>query len=147
MAERKYIKSFDIYRRGKVAAQFKLQPDIERPGVFVDLTDKAKGDGFDWADKVTIKLGVNDLCAIASGLSNGDKEIKLFHDPGAGTEDKGSISKNISFTKSTTGYFMNVSIVKDRKPLKRISVAMSPPEIYALIVLFEIAIPKILRWN
>jgi len=147
MSDKKYPKSFDIYRKGKAAAQFKLAADIDRPGVFLELSDTPKGDGFLWDDKVTVKLGIPDLTKIASGFNNGTEEIKIYHDPGAGTDDKGKISKNISFKRSATGYYMNVSVVKDRVPVKRINVAMSMDEVFALTVLFETAITKILRWG
>lgn len=142
-----FIKSFDIYRRGKVAAQFKLAADIDRPGIFVEMSDKPKGDGFDWKEAVRFKLGLNDIAKVANGLTNSEKEIKLFHDPKAGTAEKGHTNKNISFVKSDNGYYMNVGIVEDRKPVKRISVAMSKDEVYELIVLLNISIPKILRWT
>lgn len=142
-----FIKSFDIYRRGKVAAQFKLAADIDRPGIFVEMSDKPKGDGFDWKEAIRFKLGFNDIAKVANGLTNLETEIKLFHDPKAGTAEKGHINKNISFKKSDNGYYMNVGIVEDRKPVKRISVAMSKDEVYALIVLLNISIPKILRWT
>jgi len=142
-----FIKSFDIYRRGKVAAQFKLAADIDRPGIFVEMSDKAKGDGFDWKDATRFKLGFNDIAKVANGLANSDEEIKLFHDPKAGTTEKGHINKNISFKKSDNGYYMNVSVMEDRKLVKRISIAMSKDEIYILKVLLDISIPKILRWT
>lgn len=147
MADKKYPKSFDVYRKGKAAAQFKLAADIDRPGVFLELSDTPKGDGFLWDDKVTVKLGIPDLTKIANGFNTGAEEIKIYHDPGAGTDDKGKISKNIAFKRSATGYYMNVSVVKDRVPMKRINVAMSSDEVFALTVLFETAITKILRWS
>ena len=63
-----YSKSYGIYRKGKVAAQFKLQDKIERPGVFLELSDKPKGDGFIWDEKIVVKLGMPDLGKILDGL-------------------------------------------------------------------------------
>jgi len=147
MSEKKYAKSFDVYRKGKAAAQFKLAADIERPGVFLELSDTPKGDGFLWDDKVSVKLGIPDLMKIARGFNNGAAEIKIYHDPGAGTTAKGQISKNISFKQSSTGYYMNVSVVKDKVPIKRVNVALSSDEVFTLTILFEVAITKILRWS
>ena len=142
-----FMKSFDIYRRGKVAAQFKLAANIDRPGIFVEMSDKAKGDGFDWTDPIRFKLGFNDIAKVANGLTNSDSEIKLFHDPKAGTTEKGHINKNISFKKSDNGYYMNVSVMEDRKLIKKINIAMSRDEVYILKVLLDVSITKILRWT
>lgn len=144
-----FRKEFGIYRKGKVAVQFKLNENIERPGVFMELSDKPRGDGFDWSEssKITVKLGINDLLAIAHCLSSGSESIQLYHDPMAGTGNKGAISKNIQLIRNAKGYYINVSLVEKGKQSRKISVPASHPEIYALVMLFNQAILKILRWD
>ena len=143
-----YSKSYGIYRKGKVAAQFKLQDKIERPGVFLELSDKPKGDGFIWDEKIVVKLGMPDLGKILDGLERSLDNITLFHDPGAGTDSKGEVSKNIQFKKANEGsYYMNVSLVQNRKVVKKISIALNSAEVRTLMCLVDVAIPKILGWN
>lgn len=144
-----FPESYNIYRKGKTAAQFKIGANIDRPGIFVDLTDKPKGDAFDWKDKITIKLGLNDLGAMLSTIKNNEKELKLFHDPGAGTDDKGSVSRTITLVRNDSkqkGYYFNVTSSQDGKA-KRISVAMNNSEITILECLITVTIPKMLRWK
>lgn len=143
-----YLKSYGIYRKGKVAAQFKLQHEIERPGIFLELSDEPRGEGFNWDNKITVKLGMADLGKILDGLETSTEEISLFHDPGAGTEHKGEVSKNIQFKKAAKGsYYLNVSLVESRKVTKKISIALSPAEVRTLMCLIDVAIPKILGWD
>ena len=145
--KRLFMKSFNVYRKGRAAMQMKIGTDTERPGIFIDMSDEPKGDAFNWSNKITVKLDLNDIGSIIHGIEQGE-DVKLYHDPGAGTTNKGQIGKNISLAKSTKGQrFFNVSVMKDRKEIKKISIVMNDSEIACFKVLLQYSIPRLLRWE
>ena len=147
----KFIDSYDIYRRGRAAMQFKLGLNVRdgaKPGVFIDMTDKPKGDAFDWNGKVTIKLGINDLGMILSGLDKSLDKIEMIHDPGAGSDSKGAITKSITIVKNPkrAGYYFNIVVSENKKMTRKISVLMSDADIAILKSILNVAVCRILRW-
>lgn len=128
----------------------------EREGaIFMDMAP-AKGERvYDWDQKIVFALSVTDasklLYAIEAGVEVVDKS-SIFHDPGAGTDRKGQVSKSLSMT-SPKGYLapgggclLNLKQKAGEKTLSH-SVGLLPSEVVALRELLRSSIPQMLGWK
>jgi hypothetical protein len=115
--------------------------------VFMEITSTKEANVYDWENKVTIALSVNDLGKILLGLRTGE-DVKLMHDPGAKSESAGAVRKhlNISSPKGTTaGCIVSVSMIAGDQEKKHM-VPLTGDELLVLATLVQAAIPRALGW-
>ena len=65
--------------------------------VFLEITSTKEKDVYDWENKITMALSVNDLGKVLMGLMTGN-EVKIMHDPGAKTDTAGTVQKYLGIT-------------------------------------------------
>lgn len=115
--------------------------------VFLEITSTKEANVYDWENKITIALSVNDLGKILVALRTGE-EMKLMHDPGAKSESAGSVQKHLKFSSpngTASGCIINASMVAG-DVTKSHMVPLSGDELVVLGTLIQAAIPRALGW-
>ena len=117
--------------------------------VFVDITSARGKNEYDWDNKITFALSVNDLGKLIYGLrTNNEDYLSLIHDPGAKSASAGKVRKHINFTSPNgpaEGYILSVTMVvgKDKRTH---TVPLKPDEVLIIGTLFQTAVSKALAW-
>jgi len=115
--------------------------------VFVEMAPTIGKNVYDWDNKITFALSVNDMSQLLLGLRTGD-EVKLMHDPGAGTDNKGQVSKYMTFNSPNGtkigGFLYLTQIINDDK--RNYKVPLSGAEVVALGELLRVALTRALAW-
>lgn len=121
---------------------------IQREGaVFMEITSATSPDVYDWNNKIVMALSVNDLGKLLVTLRTG-ADLKLLHDPGAGSEKKGQIRKTLFVSSPKgieSGCMFNANSVADGTE-KRHTVPMTFDEVCVLGTLVSTAISRCLNW-
>lgn len=123
-----------------------------RPGaILVEITKGVSQHKYDWSQKITFALSVQDLSAILNAFARGDK-VRRFHDPYKGQPGReGKLSRTLEFDVGTNGGY----IIKAQQVTKgfgsddgtvRHAVGLSADEVRILRILFNSIIPKLLAW-
>jgi len=150
-----------IIWRTSSALQFSLKPgkpvNIEsQRGSYIG-TDKgcvflvaAKALGknkYDWANKISFKLGEHEISRFRRGLK-GDPQ-KFFHDTNKGREGEGELVKtvNMAFNDEQTKIFINVSMKKHGEVLQIPGIAIDRAEADGIHHLLGIALGRVLGWS
>lgn len=138
-----------------------VQFDLKRPSVpegkqypeegvvFLNITSSSGGNIYDWENKIVMALNVNDISQLNMLFEGRLSEVKLFHDPGAGTQSKGQVKKQlyVSAPKGISeGAMLTASQDKNGKQVQH-KVPLSGSEVNTLAVLFRAAIPAMLGWS
>jgi hypothetical protein len=124
---------------------------IQREGaVFMEITSATAADKYDWENKIVIALSVDDLSKMIIGMTTGS-ETKILHDPGAGSEYKGKIRKNLNLVSPKgvlEGCMLSVTETDDTntEATKKHTVPLSPDNLVVLTQLFRSAIVNCLAW-
>ncbi len=139
---------FSIFK-GQTAARFQLQkPEKEedrfRTGCisFQIAPYKEMRNGnriYNWEEKkISSKLGVNDLTNIIYALESGG-DVKLFH-------EFNGVSKSITMNPNTEkgGYFLAVQ--QNGESAQKLSIPLTAPETYGLLIMMKAALPLIHNW-
>lgn len=139
---------FTIFK-GQTAARFQLQkpekPEEKFKTGCVSLQiaplkeTKGKVKIYNWEEqKISCKLGVNDLTNILYALETGT-DVKLFH-------EYNGVSKTISFTLNAErgGYFIHVQ--QNGENAQKLSIPLSSQEVYGLFTMLKVALPLIHNW-
>jgi hypothetical protein len=121
---------------------------ISREGcVFLEITSPSAPDVYDWANKIIIALSVTDLGKLLVGLRAGT-EVKLLHDPGAGSDKMGQIRKTLNFVSPNGleqgGILTAGETSGDNK--KQHKVPFTGDEVLVLAVLVQTAISRCMNW-
>ena len=114
---------------------------VEKAGaVFIEM---AKGTGkereYDWAKKLNFAISSNDLPLIYKAVQDSKKtgifDLKLIHDPGAGSGDKGKVIKKLTIKNATNPgtYFFSIFISTD----VNISISIHNGELYEFLKFIE----------
>ncbi|HOB72949.1 MAG TPA: hypothetical protein PKG54_00350 [Phycisphaerae bacterium] len=155
---RRFNKAFQIYKPrregGGCASGWELNADKE--AVFLDVAaqiGQMEGETnarFDWANKLTMKLGVTDIGELLAVLERRQKGIGpskdgrhrgLFHKTAAGTT-------TLIFEESLQqpGWHLRIGVQKAGGEVQNLSHSISPGEGATLLVLLRLAIERIYRW-
>lgn len=121
---------------------------LSREGcIFLEMTSPSAPDVYDWANKVIFAMSVTDLGKLLVGLRSGN-EVKLLHDPGAGSEKMGQVKKTLSFTSpkglEAGGLLSLYETAIDNK--KSHTVPLTGDEVMTLAVLIQAGISRCLNW-
>lgn len=143
------VKNFDSPEQKCDCSDVKM---IQREGtIFLEITSAKAPDVYDWDNKITMALSINDMGKILVALRTGSA-LELLHDPGAGSESKGKIRKylNISSPKGIeNGCILNASetnSMTEQAPKKHM-VPMTLDEVTVLATLLQAAIGRCLAWS
>jgi hypothetical protein len=115
---------------------------------------------YDWDNKEIMNLTVTDISKLICFLrspsrypkegTDGDYEVTIFHDPGAGGASRGEVSKFLSLSKTQkmNNFFLSTTTKKKTtNTIDKKSLPISPDEATALMILLESSIPSILSWT
>lgn len=128
---------------------------VREGAVFVDITSAKDKNVYDWDNKITVALSVNDLGKVVYFLKTGrdpregKAELKLMHDPGAASAAKGKVQKHILFASPNgiaSGFMLNVTQVSGQDKRSH-NVPVSGDETMVLATLLQTAISKALAWG
>lgn len=109
---------------------------------------------YDWDNqKVRMAWSIGDCSTILCFLEGQSSEINIFHDPGAGTSNRGKVSKSCRMNlfegkKISSGCQMSVSI-NDKENDFRVTVPipLRREEVKRLAVCLRSAIPTLIGWQ
>lgn len=110
---------------------------------------EAKGErSYNWTDKVTISLDVNEVGKFLWGLK-GIEKCDFYHDRYKGTDQEGTETKQMSISPSQDRkkLFVNVSLRRGELTRQIPGISLGPSDVETLEPLLRAAIPKILGWS
>ncbi len=137
------------YHGNFALSEGKLQPGWrQREGcIFLEITSAVDKNVYDWANKITMALSINDMGKVMQTLLYGE-ECKIMHDPGAQSETAGQVSKflSISSPKGIKAGCMFTVSVKSGEQVTTHKVPLTGDECIVLRALIQAAIPTALNW-
>lgn len=125
--------------------------------VFLEVTSVKDGQKnvYDWEKKIVFALSITDLGKLLYGMRTGclDKdgnpgEVKITHDPGAGSEAKGKVQKYLSLSSPkgpAAGFYLSMTQFGGQEKMTH-KVPITADEGVVLGALFQSAISKLLNW-
>lgn len=140
-----YPAPFCIYKKS-AAAQFVLLPPkrnekgrIEKEGaVLVEVAKAVSEKTYDWTNKITFALGINDMLQIFDNLDN---PPRLLH-------KLGEVTKTLELKQGEAQYAGTYMMhISDASTKNKISVPLSGGEYFVLTGLFKSSIAKMLGWE
>jgi hypothetical protein len=115
---------------------------LRNGSVFIEFANAVEGKDkeYDWKNKLNFAIGIGDFPIVYTAyrelLRSGKMDLKLFHDPNAGTDKKGGNIKTfqiINGSKAGT-FFIGLS---QTEPKLKISLPLSVGELYMFIKFIE----------
>jgi len=115
--------------------------------VFVDITSTKGQNEYDWDNKIAMSLSINDIGKILLALRT-NKDLELFHDPGAKSSTQGEVNKKfrVSFSGDPSKGCLISSSEKSGSGTKQHTVPLSADETVILATLLQSVVPKLLSW-
>ena len=117
--------------------------------VFVEVANTASPNVYDWKNKTTIALSINDMAEFLLVLEGQKKEASITHDPGAKSATQGQINKRMSVASPKGivegGVLVNVSF-KHSNDERKYMIPLNPAETKRLAVCMRQAISTALNW-
>lgn len=128
---------------GKLAEGWKTRDGA----IFMEITSTKDKNVYDWENKITIALSVNDLGKVLFALKTGE-ETKIMHDPNAKSDRAGQVQKflNISSPNGTSQGCMIRASMTSNGQTKSHQVPLTGDELLVLGVLVQAAISRALGW-
>jgi hypothetical protein len=124
--------------------------------IFLEMAPANGPNNYDWDNnKITIALSVTDISKIIMYLRapthqmfSKKGKLSIYHDPGAGTNDRGKVTKTLEINKDPDKTNFFVAAYQNSGNEKREAVCpVSPDEAISLGTLLQAAIPQILAWT
>jgi hypothetical protein len=116
--------------------------------VFVETSQAIGANKYDWDNKITFALSIEDIGKVLFFLETG-ANLSIMHDPGAKTEAQGAIKKylNLSSPKGLLegGAFLKLTM-EGMGQKKEHMIPMTPDECIILRQLLKTMAPKCLNW-
>jgi len=141
-------KGLSIFERSETGRLHLKEGWKTREGaVFMEITSTKGKNIYDWANKITLALSVNDLSQVLLTLLTG-QECSIMHDPGAKTEAQGAKKKWLKISSpggTAKGAIVSVTQQAGGEKISH-TVPMSGHEVVALKALLERAITQALNW-
>lgn len=110
----------------------------EKESVFLEFAKQKDEKSYDWQNKLTIKLSINEIAKINVFYINKLSEVNLFHDPAKGDYKSSFKNAVLKITKSTTGnsYMFRLNQQETDGKLNSITVNLNEEELYTLHLIF-----------
>lgn len=125
--------------------------------IFLEMAPASGPNVYDWENnKIIISLSITDIPKMLlylrapghSAFKRTDGKCKIFHDRGAGTNDRGSNTTSIEMHKPADRDNIFISgYQKNGDRTKNATVTVSPDEAIAMGTLLQAAIPLLLAWD
>lgn len=142
--------SFRLYKANKTntGGAFRLDLNPERKAVFLEAAGQMNERRFDWENKITMKLSVDDLGRLIALFQGKVNSIRLFHEPGKGEYESSKETKNtvLELVRSDRGYLLKLSQQSMDNIVSSVQVPISIHEGEIVRVLLEKAIIRIHKW-
>jgi hypothetical protein len=148
----KYAEAVKFYKK-RAELQVKIaKPEADEGGritkkgaIFFEMANALSGGDpknprMDWANKIIMKIGTNDIAQILHGLRTRSPEIKLFHSNATG-------SSTCSIKPGNEGSYGVSIFKKDGEESKNASLFLSGPDMVVLSTLLAAALPVTLGWS
>jgi hypothetical protein len=124
--------------------------------IFLEMAPAVGKNTYDWEhSKILIALGITDIPKIILYLrapnhpifQKSDGKLKIYHDRGAGSKDRGQVVTSLTFEKPADkdNIFVH-GFYKKNGAQKNATVTVSPDEAVAIGTLLQASIPTILAW-
>lgn len=148
-----FSSSYKLYKGaggGFGVVQFDLTPKHQSKKelgvVFLQAAPATNKNVYDWDNKITMALSMQDITTILGGLRDPNKAIELYHDRHKGTHMEGSVIKTLHMTRGQKGGFFLNLYMKDQGKEQKISVPLSDADVSGLAILLRRALVRILGW-
>lgn len=107
--------------------------------LFMDITSAIDRNVYDWDNKIIFALNIWDMAKILTWLETGAKEeLKLMHDPNAGSANKGQVQKFVKFS-SPQGLGVGCTIQASQRNASGNNIShMVPVATYELVALKQV---------
>jgi hypothetical protein len=125
--------------------------------IFLEMAPATGPNVYDWENsKIIMALTITDIPKILlylrapkhSAFKKSDGKLKIYHDRGAGTNDKGKDTTTIELNKPDDRDNIFISAYQKRgNQTKSATVSISPDETVAMAKLLDASIPLILAWD
>lgn len=125
---------------------------VAREGaIFMDITSAKDKNVYDWDRKIIFAYNVMDVAKVVEWLEgDGAQELKLMHDPGAGSKAKGKVQKFITWN-SPKGFGVGCQIQASQRSAGGENIYHNVPisrhEMILIRELFKAFIPFALCWR
>lgn len=146
----------DIVRKANFSSQVKCTHEgcdgslSPREGnIFLEMAVTTKPNAYDWDRKIQFCLSVKDVGEILTAMKKGITKT-LTHDPGAGTQKKGNITKVLKWEVKDKSKGALLSLYEKKKGDEKgrnVMVPLSLDEVLTLGLLFEAVTPSMLAWT
>jgi hypothetical protein len=122
--------------------------------LFLEMTSATGRNEYDWKQKVIMALSIVDMGKILDVVEGRTKEggqvqpCKIIHDPGAGTDRKGLVTKNLTISSPEglrRGVIVTISETSGGET-RRHTVPLSGDEVTRLAVCLRAVLPRALAW-
>jgi hypothetical protein len=124
---------------------------VAREGaVFMEITSTKDKNVYDWDRKIVFAFNLWDVGKALQVLEGQKQEVKLMHDPHAGSADKGKIQKYVTISSPkglTEGILINASQRTSGGENVNHMVPLSGHEVIILRECFKSFVPFALSWN
>lgn len=117
--------------------------------LFMEITSTTGKNEYDWENKITVALSVNDLSKLLVVLEGLAPEVKLMHDPGAKSASAGKVQKYVNLSSPQgikEGCMLQVSEKKADGEMKKHTVPLTADEVCLLRTAVRGFIPVALAW-
>ena len=125
--------------------------DSKEGCLFMEICSTKGKNDYDWANKVVMALSITDMSKLLVALEGGAPEVKIMHDPGAGTSTRSQVQKwlNVSSPNGVKeGVFFRVSQKRqDSEEVLKHSVPLDGAEVKLLACCLRGALPACLGWT
>ena len=131
--------------------------DRDEGCVFIEACGTTAPNNYDWENKIVMALNMSDIAKILLYLRTEgedpqfkkDKgELKIFHDRGAGTSQKGQDTTSLNIKRPEGWDNLVLSMHRNASGESiNTSVSLSSSEAIFISVLLQAAIPLIVAWN
>lgn len=125
--------------------------------IFLEMAPATGANVYDWENgKIIISLSIIDIPKMLlylrapghQAFKKNDGKMKIFHDRGAGTNDRGANTTSIEMHKPADRDNIFISAYqKNGSNSKNATVTISPDEAIAMGTLLQAAIPLLLAWD
>lgn len=116
--------------------------------IFLEMTVATGPNKYDWNQKISFCLSIKDIGTLLVAMKKA-KSTDLTHDPGAGTNRKGQITKKLIYEVKNKEKGALLSLYEKKREEekgRRVMVPLSLDEVFVLAELFKTALSSMVAW-